>query len=276
MAKFKLLTVGNPKIEKSVKFGYLTAVLHLAPGTLSGYNVCPKATAGCLAACLNTAGRGGIVAGNGGRLQAAEIASGQRTNIIQAARIRRTRLYFSARAHFMSTLGADIAKLIKLAAAHGLKPAVRLNGTSDIPWERVPFIHRSSIIEVFPQVQFYDYTKRPNRRDLPANYTLTFSLAEGNDDDAYWATRSGMNVAAVFHKVPASYRLPATRDRLDVHTGASLQTTSDGVTQWVGNVREFPVIDGDEHDLRFLDRQGVIVGLKAKGNAKRDASGFVR
>lgn len=281
MPKFKLLTVGNPKVEKSVAFGYLTAVLHLAPGSLSGRNVCPQATAGCLAACLNTAGRGGITTG-AGRITHAELVAGTRTNHIQAARIRRTRWYFSDRPSFMATLVADIAKLVKLAASLGLEPAIRLNGTSDIPWERVPAgvegfsSHAANVMELFPDVQFYDYTKRPNRRDLPSNYRLTFSLAEGNDDAAYWATRAGMNVAAVFHKVPASYTLPATRDRSfgGVGMGASM-THPDGLG-WVGNVKEFAVINGDTHDLRFLDPAGVIVGLKAKGNAKRDTSGFVR
>jgi hypothetical protein len=249
MSNFALLTVGNPKIAKAAKFGWLTAVLHLSPGSLSGFNVCPKATAGCLAACLNTAGRGGIVAGNGGTLQAHEIAAGTRTNAIQAARIRRTKAYFADRPAFMAALVADVTKLVKLAAKLGLRPSIRLNGTSDIPWERVPVNGAPNIMALFPAVQFYDYTKRPNRRDLPANYRLTFSLAEDNDEDARNALFAGMNVAAVFRTVPTSYAV----------NGAAAV-----------------VIDGDEHDLRFLDPAGVIVGLKAKGNAKRDASGFVR
>lgn len=259
MPKFALLTVGNPKIAKATKFGWLTAVLHLAPGDLSGFNVCPKATAGCLAACLNTAGRGGIALG-AGRLTVAEIASGSRTNAVQTARIRRTHLYFSDRPAFMATLAADIRKLIKLAAKMGLRPSIRLNGTSDIPWERVAYAdaiagQHANVMDVFPDVQFYDYTKRPNRHDLPANYRLTFSLAEDNDADAWDALQNGMNVAAVFHVVPAHFDM----------------MQPDGGERW-----PIPVIDGDEHDLRFLDPVGVIVGLKAKGNAKRDTSGFVR
>jgi hypothetical protein len=261
MTKFKLLTVGNPKIEKGTKFGYLTAVLHLAPGSLSGFNVCPKATTGCLAACLNTAGRGGMMKGHS-RLTADMVARGVR-NTIQIARIRRTRWYFEDRAGFMAALAADIAKVERLAVAHGLKPAIRLNGTSDIPWERVPvtlfdrFKTVPNVMALFPRVQFYDYTKRSNRTGLPSNYTLTFSLAEGNDNDAWTALANGMNVAAVFHKVPAVFVM-----RREVPALASS--------------RPVPVIDGDEHDLRFLDPRGVVVGLKAKGNAKRDRSGFVR
>jgi hypothetical protein len=257
MSAFKLLTVGNPKIAKGTAHGYLTAVLHLAPGSLSGFNVCPKATEGCLAACLNTAGRGGLMAG-APRLTHADVAAGK-VNTIQAARIRRTRWYFEDRHGFMLALVADVRKVIKLAASLGLKPAIRLNGTSDIPWERVvcpiptpsgATLNAANIMAVFPTVQFYDYTKRPNRRDLPENYTLTFSLAEGNDRDAAQALANGMNVAAVFHKVPLAYT--------------------------VGPLNSVSVIDGDAHDLRFLDPRGVIVGLKAKGNAKRDTSGFVR
>jgi hypothetical protein len=262
MSQFKLLTVGNPKIQKGTAFGYLTAVLHLAPASLSGYEVCPKATDGCRAACLNTAGCGGITAGKG-RLTVEEIASGKRTNAIQEARIRRTRWYFEDRAAFMATLAADIRKVVKLATRLGLKPAIRLNGTSDIPWERVSYASEcgtywDNLMMHFPEVKFYDYTKRANRSGLPANYKLTFSLAEGNDSDAGAALLNGMNVAAVFHKVPASYHLPVNLT---------------GDDERLCSVR---VIDGDEHDLRFLDPVGVIVGLKAKGNAKRDTSGFVR
>lgn len=244
MGGFKLLTVGNPKIEKGIAKGYLTAVLHLAPGKLSGFQVCPKATDGCLAACLNTAGRGGIA--KGGNLDYAALLAGKR-NVIQEARIRRTRWYFEDRPAFMAALVADIHKLVKLAAKHGLKPAVRLNGTSDIPWERVAVAGAANVMALFPTLQFYDYTKRGNRSALPANYRLTFSLAENNDADALAVLARGGNVAAVFR----SKTLPAT---------------------WNG----YRVIDGDESDLRFLDPAGCVVGLYAKGNAKRDQSGFVR
>lgn len=270
MPKFKLLTVANPKIEKATRFGYLTAVLHLAPGSLSGFNVCPKATQGCLAACLNTAGRGGLA--TGGRLTYGDLLSGK-TNRIQEARIRRTHWYHRDRVGFMEALSADIAKLVRWAASLGLKPAIRLNGTSDIPWERVPVGYVKpglagsypNIMHMFPKVQFYDYTKRPNRRYLPSNYRLTFSLAEGNDGDALQALANGLNVAAVFHKVPQRMFKLAHKDGLEI--GCAGLPTGNGVWE---------VIDGDEHDLRFLDPPGVIVGLKAKGNAKRDTSGFVR
>jgi hypothetical protein len=244
MSRFKLLTVGNPKIEKSVAFGYLTAVLHLAPAKLSGFEVCAGRTDGCTRACLNTAGRGGIAIG--GMLSYEVLMAGQRTNAIQLARVRKTRMYFENRSAFMALLVKEIRRFEILARSLGLKPAIRLNGTSDIPWERVKTpMGNANIMASFPDIQFYDYTKRANRTGLPANYSLTFSLADGNDAAAELALANGLNVAAVFFKVPDSYM--GTR-----------------------------VINGDEHDLRFLDPRGVIAGLKAKGNAKRDTSGFVR
>jgi hypothetical protein len=227
----KLLTVGNPKLVKGQKQGYLSFVLHLAPSTLSGYNTCPMASVGCAAACLNTAGRGGI------------FKKGESTNNIQKARIRRTVMFFENRAEFMVTLVKEIRAGIRMAQKQGLTPVFRLNGTSDIRWETVELtfegITYRNIIEFFGNVTFYDYTKLPNRRNLPANYHVTFSRSESNEA----SIPADMNVAVVFNKLPATY---------------------------LGR----PVINGDETDLRFLDPKGVVVGLKAKGKAKKDNSGF--
>ena len=224
----KLLSTANPKIQKGSKLGYLSFILHLAPADLSGKETCPKRTAGCSAACLNTAGRGGM------------FRRGENTNTIQQARIRKTRQFFEDRAAFMEQLEKDINLGIKQAARLGLTPVFRLNGTSDLAWEKY------GIIEKFPQVQFYDYTKVLGRKvSHLKNYHLTFSAADGNDADVARAVDQGMNVAAVFDRLPEEY---------------------------MG--RE--VIDADDHDLRFLDPLGVIAGLKAKGRAKKDTSGFVR
>ncbi len=224
----KLLSTANPKIQKGTKLGYLSFILHLAPATLSGRETCPKRTAGCTAACLNTAGRGGM------------FRKGEDTNMIQQARIRKTKMFFEAREAFMAQLEKDIKLGIKQAAKLGLTPVFRLNGTSDLAWEKY------GIIEKFPGVQFYDYTKVLGRKvaHLP-NYHLTFSAADGNDADVARAVAQGMNVAAVFDRLPAEY---------------------------MGR----PVINADETDLRFLDPKGVIAGLKAKGRAKKDNTGFVR
>ena len=243
----KLLTVGNPKTAKGEGKGYLTFILHLAPANMSGYNVCPMASAGCKAACLNTAGRGGMFAGEKtaaltGAEMVSAIQSGTLHNVIQAARIRKTKMYFEERETFLKQLVKEIESGIKLAAKHGLKPAFRLNGTSDIPWENVTLDNGSNVMAAFPDIQFYDYTKRTNRTNLPANYHLTFSRSETNEDTA----PADMNMAVVF----AGKTLP---------------------TEYKGR----PVINGDETDLRFLDPKGVIVGLKAKGKGKKDTSGFV-
>lgn len=227
----KLLSTGNPKLMKGEKAGYLSFVLHLAPSKLSGYNTCPMASVGCAAACLNTAGRGGM------------FRKGETTNAIQAARIRKTVQYFEQRDAFMAQLVKDITLGIKQADRKGMIPAFRLNGTSDIRWESVAVNGFANIFEMFPTVQFYDYTKLPNRRELPANYHLTFSRSESNDNYVAQAVESGMNVAVVFDTLP---------------------------TEYLGR----PVVNGDDTDLRFLDPRNVIVGLKMKGKAKKDNSGF--
>jgi hypothetical protein len=219
---FKLLSTANPKIQKGTKLGYLSFILHLAPADLSGRETCPKRTAGCTAACLNTAGRGGM------------FKKGENTNMIQKARIRKTEYFFNDRDGFMADLAADIRKAIKMAEKLGLTPVFRLNGTSDLSWEKY------GIIEQFPEVQFYDYTKVLGRKvaHLP-NYHLTFSKADGNDADVAEALLQGMSVVAVYDKIPEG------------------------------------VPSADETDLRFLDPKGVMLGLKAKGRAKKDYTGFV-
>ena len=164
---------------------------------------------------------------------------GETTNVIQQARIRKTKMFFEQRDEFMKLLEADIRLGIKQAEKKGMIPCFRLNGTSDLAWEKY------GIIEKFPEVQFYDYTKIRGRKvSHLTNYHLTFSKADGNDMDARLAASEGMNVAVVFKEMPETY---------------------------MGRV----VINGDDTDLRFLDSKGVIVGLKAKGKAKKDTTGFV-
>jgi hypothetical protein len=226
---FKLLSTANPKIQKGTKLGYLSFILHLAPADLSGRETCPKRTAGCTAACLNTAGRGGM------------FKRGENTNMIQKARIRKTVSFFEDRAQFMYDLHKDITKAIKFAERKGLTPVFRLNGTSDLSWEKYTVNDTDmNIFEMFPTVQFYDYTKILGRKVKQyANYHLTFSKADGNDADVAEALLQGMSVVAVYDKIPAG------------------------------------VPSADETDLRFLDPKGVMLGLKAKGRAKKDYSGFV-
>jgi len=238
-----LLSVGNPKTLKGMAQGYNTYILHLAPGSLSGHNTCPKATAGCLAACLNTAGRGGM------------FKRGENTNTIQQARIRKTNLFYNDRDAFMALLVKDITLAIKQSAKAGLVPVFRLNGTSDISWEKYPVtignVTYSNIFAYFGFVQFYDYTKVLGRKvSHISNYSLTFSAADGNDADVTKAISQGYNIATVFG-IKKGTPMPA---------------------EYLG----LPVFNGDESDLRFLDPKGVVVGLYAKGKAKKDTSGFVK
>lgn len=239
----KLLSTGNPKILKGIKSGYNTYILHLAPASLSGHNTCPKATEGCKAACLNTAGRGGM------------FKKGESTNMIQQARIRKTQLFYNNRDEFMSLLVKDILLAIKQSAKLDLIPVFRLNGTSDIAFEKYPVkmggIVYNNIFEAFPNIQFYDYTKILGRKvNNISNYSLTFSAADGNDADVYAAIQQGYNIATVFG-------IKKTEPMPEYYNGLK-------------------VFNGDESDLRFLDPKQVIVGLYAKGKAKKDTTGFVK
>jgi hypothetical protein len=239
----KLLSTGNPKILKGLKEGYNTYILHLAPATLSGYNTCPKATAGCIAACLNTAGRGGM------------FKKGETTNVIQQARIRKTKMFFESRTEFMALLVKDMELAIKQSEKKNLIPVFRLNGTSDIAFEKYEVIRNGvvfkNIFDAFKEVTFYDYTKILGRKiQQYDNYSLTFSAADGNDLDVTRAMNSGMNVAVVF----------------GVKKTEALPESYNGVS----------VFNGDESDLRFLDPKNVVVGLYAKGKAKKDTTGFVK
>jgi len=239
----KLLSTGNPKVLKGMAQGYNTYILHLAPADLSGYETCAKRTAGCTAACLNTAGRGGM------------FKRGENTNVIQQARIRKTKMFFENRVEFMATLVKDIELAIKQSKKMELVPVFRLNGTSDLAWEKYEVVRNGqlfrNIFTAFPEVQFYDYTKILGRKIKEySNYQLTFSAADGNDSDVLKALNEGLNVAVVFG---IKKTLPMPVDYLNR-----------------------PVFNGDESDLRFLDPKGVIVGLYAKGKAKKDTTGFVK
>lgn len=209
-----LLTVANPKIMKSIEQGWATAGLSLAPAWESGHNTCPNHSTECSAACINKLGMGNLPK-------------------VQEARIRRTREYFNNRTDFLTSLNADIYQFCFNAHQLGLKPALRLNVYSDIRWER------HGIPQRWSGVSFYDYTKIPNRKNLPPNYKLTFSFSGNNLNDCRKALANGMGVA-----VPFLGKLPDT---------------------WLGH----KVIDGDADDLRFLDPSPCIVGLRAKGRLLR-------
>jgi len=229
------------KSDKNLKVDVYSLIMYLAPADRSGYEVCPMRSAGCTAACLNTAGF--------------SYKNKDGTDKKEAARIARTKLYFEDRPAFMRQLVNEIDHVKKRAKHFGMQCGIRLNGTSDIPWENVPVYGFKNVMELFPEVAFMDYTKRHNRRGLPENYRLTFSRSEKNDAACAEAVKNGMNTAIVFRR-----QLPKT---------------------WMVGDRMLKVIDGDIHDWRYGDydaypNERVIVGLRAKGlKGRNDRSGFV-
>ena len=238
--------LSNPKIAKNAKEnGVLTFGLHLAPYKMSGYNTCAMASTGCAEACLNTAGNPVYLVAK------------------LAARIAKTKMYFENRPLFVAILLKESIAAKNKAIKANMAIAFRLNATSDIKWEKAKLEQRglmSTVIELLhaavPVAKFYDYAKDHKRTSdtLPAYYSLTYSLSEENDLSSSIVLARGDNLAVVF----------------DVKRGQPLPTTHtiNGISA--------AVIDGDLTDYRPDDARGVIVGLRAKGKAIGDTSGFVR
>lgn len=246
----------NPKVAKNGKVDVLTAPLHLAPFDLSGFQVCPQASAGCAAACLHTAGNPAYMAGK------------------DRSRKDKTIAYFKHRNAFLALLVFEIAAHERKAQRKGMAAGVRLNATSDLPWE-----HRTVIIDgqqvkltdAFPKVSFYDYTKVTKRAvafaegRMPINYHLTFSRTEDNDADVIRVLAAGCSVAVVF--TPSAYR--------EVQSAGVQASRGELVVAGGPLSKDWMAIDGDAHDYRPADPAGCIVALKAKGDARGDTSGFV-
>ena len=239
----KLLSFNNAKTVKGEKYGYKTYILYMSPHTQNslGKNICPNASKGCADACLYKSGFGGIYTS------------------VQNGRIAKTELFLTDRKFFLEYLKAEITKVKAKHDKIGDKLCIRLNGTSDLAYETFK-IEGKNIMEHFPDIQFYDYTKSSKRMakfvsgDFPKNYQLTFSRSEDNDIETDIVLGNGGNVAIVFRN--------------------GLPTTYKG----------FNVINGDESDLRFLDEENVVVGLKYKNvtgeggkesNDNSKESGFV-
>jgi hypothetical protein len=232
MPKYNLLSSGSTKIEKSNKLSdeWFSRIIYLASDDEADgkRTVCPYAKiAKCSVPCLDTAGMG-------------------KFSNVRKARIRKTLLFLNDRQEFMRQLVQDVNKFLKECDRLGKKPALRLNGTSDIQWETIEVDGYENIFAMFPQIQFYDYTKIPTRKveHIP-NYHLTWSYSEANDKYATLFDKVSNNIAVVF------------RDALPKM------------------FKGLKVIDGDKHDMRFLDETQVVVGLIEKGEAKKDTSGFV-
>jgi hypothetical protein len=271
MPKYNLLSQGSTKIEKSNKLSdeWFSRIMYLAPHNLADgkRTLCPfSIKANCYEACLNTSGHG-------------------KFSNVQQSRIRKSLLFLNDQDEFMQQLVQDVHTFLRECKRKGKKPALRLNGTSDIQWENIPIKNNNyeisnmyllrkyskyfegyghsqwkpckelvnlgwqeanNIFELFPQIQFYDYTKIPTRKveHIP-NYHLTWSYSEADSKYAALIKTVSNNIAVVFREA-----LP------EVFKG-------------------FKVIDGDKHDMRFLDETQVVVGLIEKGEAKKDTSGFV-
>lgn len=228
----------NAKAAKAAAYGYLNAIHYLAPHTMGGAgNLCGDASPACIALCL------GWFSGHA--------AIGESNNV-RDSRIAKTRRFMHDRKAYLDDVVRSIEGLQRQAIARKVKLCVRLNGSSDIPWEAIKTADGRTLLELFPDVQFVDYTKsakralRHARGEMPANYHLTFSRSEVNESAAREVLAAGGSVAVVSTLArPARY--------LDA-----------------------PTIDGDKHDLRHLDGRGVIVWLSPKGAvANRDSSGFV-
>jgi hypothetical protein len=198
---------------KGEKLGYKTYIMYLSPFNQNskGINVCSHASKGCAEACLFGSGFGGIYTS------------------VEQGRIRKTEFFLKDRLGFLTQLKFEIERAIRINKDKAIV-TFRLNGTSDLPFEKYKVFEGKNIFELFPDVDFYDYTKNHIRfnNPLPSNYHLTFSRSETNHDKAMELLNKGFNVAMVFTKTPLFYN-------------------------------GFEVINGDNDDLRFLDKKNVIV-----------------
>lgn len=236
--EIKRLLGTNKKLDKSnyVQAKYQTIGLSLAPNKVSGYQTCPDATPGCIASCIFTSGMA------------------QSFKTVNRARVAKTIAFFEQRKDFLEMLMQELQAEENRAIANGAKLTCRLNVFSDVPWEKLA----PQIFKEFPKVQFYDYTKSFKRMmnftsgKFPKNYHLTFSRSELNDEDCKKVLKAGGNVAVVYGLTPTQWKTYRPK-------------------KWNG----FTVLDGDEHDLRFLNKSGSVVGLYAKGSGRKDKSGFV-
>ena len=221
----------NPKVAKNMKLDVLTIPHNLSPAKESGFEVCAQRSVGCTIACLHTAGN--------------PVYLPAKLN----ARIQRTLAFFKCREAYLALMAYELqAHLIK-ANKVGMKAAARLNTTSDIEWSAMRLNCGRNLFELFPSIQYYDYTKIIKRaikwasNKLPPNYHITFSKNESNDNHVKQALLVGCNVAICFDELPESYM---------------------GID----------VFNGDLSDYRPSDPLGVVIGLRAKGLARSDTSGF--
>jgi len=213
----------SAKISKGKKYNVETYILYLAPANRSGYEVCPMRSPECTEACLNESGRNKI-----------DIHK----NRINKARVKKTKLFFEEKEFFMNWLVTEIERSKKKADKKGKEFSVRFNGTSDIDLSKLN-LDGKNILDIFPDVQFYDYTKvfpRMRKYNDTPNYDLTYSYSGHNMEETMEVLTDSIGRVAVVFEGP---ELPKT---------------------WKG----FEVIDGDTYDMRYVDPKGVVVGLRFK------------
>lgn len=214
----------SPKLVKSLERNVMTYGVYLAPGNLSGYQVCPNSD-NCCKYCLNGSGRNKI-----------ELLTYTGGGPIQKSRIKKTKLFFEDRPAFMQLLVHEINQARKKAEKAGMTLAVRLNCTSDINPEEFK-LDDKNILQLYPDIQFYDYTKvfsHVTLLDKYSNYDLTFSFSGENWTDCEQVLKKGYRVAVVFEDtLPKAFK-------------------------------DYPVIDANGYDARFLDTGEIICGLTYK------------
>lgn len=214
------------KHQKAYKYDELTYSLYLAPAKMSGYEVCPMRTKECTKLCLNESGMNSMTQKTKG-------------DVINESRIKKTKLFFEHREFFVNWLIDEIYSAKLKAEKLGYHFSVRLNNTSDLPPTLFQVTYKGekrNILEIFPMVQFYDYTKVYNRIELVKkykNYDLTFSFSGSNFTECTKALENKIRVAVVFKELPKTF--------------------------W-----NKKVIDGDLYDMRYRDKKNIIVGLKYK------------
>lgn len=222
-----LLSKDNNKTVKGEKYGWITYIMYMSPFTqnATGKNVCSHASSGCVEACLFGSGFGGMF-----------------TNV-EKGRINKTNYFLANRNAFLEQMYNEIEKVVAKHKEKKERVCIRLNGTSDLAWEKFKVKDGKSLMELFPDVQFYDYTKNYLRfeRVLPENYHLTFSRSESNEEHVERILAMGHNVAIIFDELPETYK-------------------------------GYKVVNGDLSDLRFEDEKNVVVGLKYKKLTGRGAN----
>jgi hypothetical protein len=240
----RIFSMDNPKAIKANDYGYLNAIHYMAPAALAGVgDLCPNRSEGCTALCL------GWFSGQASMVKSELVRD---RNSVRLSRIAKAKRFMRNRQAYMRDVIRSIELAQHKAQREGFKLCVRMNGSTDIGWEGIRDSEGVTLMQRFPNVQFTDYTKSPKRAlahamgKFPANYSLCFSRSETNETQCLEVLRAGGTVAVVF--------------------------ACDKPTTYLG----YPVVDGDMHDLRFLDSKGHVVALTPKGpKAKKDKSGFV-